>query len=124
MPKKSNLVLERPSSIDIDYVNDSDRDEDLSDEEMELNLKEPVNELLPNLAQILIIVHILGERHYTLSKYGTKKFLKKIREMQELSQAEELNDTNYGSRMGKSAEILCKLSALAQLLQTAINILE
>lgn len=124
MPKKTNYVVEEPYSIEIDYAGDSDRDDDLSDEEMESNPKETIDEHLPSLTQILIIVHILGERHYTLGQYGTKKFMKKIREMQELSQVEKFNDINYGSRIGKSTEILCKLSALAQLLQITMNTLE
>lgn len=124
MPKKSNIILESTCSLEFDDATDSDQDEDLSDEDMINKRKEARKDDLPSLAQILIVVHLLGDRHYVLSQYGTKKFLNKVREMQELSQVERSNDVNYGSRMGKSTEILCKISALAQVLETALSILQ
>lgn len=122
MPKKIDLILDVNESID--YEDDvEDEETDLIDEE--LPSKCASNDKLPNaLSQILIVVKLLGIREYTLSKKGTKKFLNKVRQMQELSQIEKTDDLNYGSRLGKGAEILCKLSALLQLLKIALDVLE
>ncbi|CAF5210098.1 unnamed protein product, partial [Rotaria magnacalcarata] len=46
-----------------------------------------------------------------------------VRQYQELSQIEKSDDVNYGSRMGKSAEILCKLAAISQIIKISIEIL-
>ena len=90
-----------------------------------MNEKVPkINNVIQKFSQILIIAHMLGKKQFILSRYGTKKFLNKIRQFQELSQIDKMNDINYSSRMGKAAEILCKLAALAQVLNISIKILK
>ncbi|CAF4051774.1 unnamed protein product, partial [Rotaria sordida] len=82
-----------------------------------------MKENLPSLAQILIVARLIGKREFVLSRNGTKKFYNKIRQYQELSQLEKSDDVNYGSRIGKSAEILCKLAGTSQIVKIAIEIL-
>ncbi|CAF1086183.1 unnamed protein product, partial [Rotaria sordida] len=95
----------------------SERDDDYETEQNS-------NHNLPTLSQILIICRLIGKRKFILSRNGTKKFYNKIRQYQELSQIEKPNDVNYGSRMGKSAEILCKLVAVCQILKISMDILK
>ncbi|CAF1208637.1 unnamed protein product [Rotaria sordida] len=83
-----------------------------------------MKENLPSLAQILIVARLIGKREFVLSRNGTKKFYNKIRQYQELSQLEKSDDVNYGSRIGKSAEILCKLAGTSQIVKIAIEILQ
>lgn len=123
MPKKTNVVVDVAQSIDYENDEESDQDEDLNDEDIKTENSQESNNFSSNLAQILIIAHIFGKRNYRLKRNGTKKFLNKVRQMQELSQLDKIGDVNYGSRMGKGAEILCKLSALAQILKISQEIL-
>lgn len=123
MPKKSNVVVDFTKPIDYETEEDSDNDGDLDDEDLKNDNYEATNNLPIILAQILIICQLFGKRVFRLHRKGTKKFLHKVRQMQELSQVEKIGDVNYGSRMGKGAEILCKISALAQMLKIALEIL-
>ncbi|CAF3275618.1 unnamed protein product [Rotaria sp. Silwood2] len=47
-----------------------------------------------------------------------------ICQYQELSQIDKPNDLNYGSRMGKAAEILCNLTAICEIIRISIEVLE
>ena len=126
MPKKPNVIFNVSDALDYESDDEnSDREEkDLDDIDL-LSEKIPkFNQPIQQISQILIICHMLGEKQYVLSRYGTKKFLNKVRQYQELSQLDQLNDINYSSRMGKAAEILCKLGALAQILKIALEILK
>lgn len=123
MPKRTNVVVDFTKPIDYETEEDSDHDGDLEDEDVKNENHEETNNLPITLAQILIICHLFGKRQFRLHRNGTKKFLHKVRQMQELSQVEKIGDINYGSRMGKGAEILCKISALAQMLKIALEIL-
>lgn len=124
MPKKSNIVLDVSDELGYDSDEYSDHEDDLNDIDL-MNEKLPnVNNVIQTFAQILIISHMIGQKQFTLSRYGTKKFLDKVRQFQELSQIDKMDDINYGSRMGKSAEILCKLAALAQILNVCVKILK
>jgi len=77
---------------------------------------------VPSLTQILIVCRLLGKRELVLTRNGTKKFYNKVRQFQELSEVDKPNDVNYGARMGKSAEILCKLAAIVQILSISLQI--
>ena len=123
MPKKTNEVIDFAKPIDYESEEDSDYDDDLEDDDMRTENCEAINHFPLTLSQILIICKLLGERRFRLHRSGTKKFLNKVRQMQELSQVVKIGDINYGSRMGKGAEILCKIAALAQMLKIALNIL-
>lgn len=57
------------------------------------------------------------------SKFN-KKFYNKVRQYQELSQVEKQEVVNFGSRMGKSAEILCELAAISQIIKISLDILK
>ena len=118
-----NLVFDATCSIDYDDGGTSEED-DLSDDEMSLQSQRNTNPHNSTLTQIMIITHLIGQRQYSLSRYGTKKFFNKVRQMQDLSQIEKTGDLNYGSRMGKGAEILCKLSALSQILKMCLEMLK
>lgn len=124
LPKKSNVLLDVSDELGYDSDDDSDREEDLNDIDL-MNEKIPkINHVIQRFTQILIIAHMLGKKDFILSRYGTKKFLTKVRQFQELSQLDKMNDIDYSSRMGKCAEILCKLAALAQILNISIKILK
>lgn len=123
MPKKTNEVIDFTKPIDYESEEDSDYDDDLEDDDMRTENCGAINHFPFILSQILIICKLLGERHFRLHRIGTKKFLNKVRQMQELSQVVKIGDINYGSRMGKGAEILCKIAASAQMLKIALNIL-
>jgi hypothetical protein len=127
MPKRKDVTINLPQTLDYDNSQDEDDDTepDISDDEYEVK-KNKINEIkknLPSLAQILIVSRLLGKREYILSRTGTKKFYNKVRQFQELSQYEKLGDINYGSRMGKSAEILCKVAAICEIVKISIKIL-
>lgn len=122
MPNKTNVVVDFAQLIDYENEEDSDQDEDLNDDDIRTETTETPNHFSSTLAQIFIIVHLLGKRQYRLNRNGTKKFLNKVRQMQELSQVDKIGDVNYGSRMGKGAEILCKLAALAQMMKISQDI--
>ena len=126
MPKKKDLTLSTPQSLDYDDTDDenNDEEEDLSDEEYESERLNKIKQNLPSLAQILIVARLIGRHEFVLSRNGTKKFYNKIRQYQELSQLEKSDDVNYGSRMGKSAEILCKLVGISEIVKIAMEILE
>lgn len=121
---KSNVVLDVSDELGYNTDDNSDHEDDLNDIDL-INEKVPtVNNVIQTFAQILIIAHMLGQKQLILSRYGTKRFLDKIRQFQELSQVDKVDDINYGSRMGKSAEILCKLGGLAQILNVCVRILK
>ncbi|CAF2088574.1 unnamed protein product [Rotaria magnacalcarata] len=126
MPKRKESTANIPESLDYDDVDDenNDLDDDISDDDYEMEKRNNTNKNLPSLSQILIVSQLLGKREFILSRNGTKKFYSKVRQYQELSQLEKQDDVNYGSRMGKSAEILCKLAAIAQNLKISIEILK
>jgi hypothetical protein len=128
MPKKNEVNLNLSQSIEYEEVDDGDDDDqyddDISDDDYETEQKVNSNHNLPTLCQILIICRLIGKRNFILSRNGTKKFYNKVRQYQELSQIEKPNDVNYGSRMGKSAEILCKLVAICQILKISMDILK
>ncbi|CAF4053549.1 unnamed protein product [Rotaria magnacalcarata] len=126
MPRKKDLTINLPQSLDYDDAEDDNNDieDDMSDDEYELEKQlNNIKRNLPSLSQILIVCHLLGKREFVLSRNGTKKFYNKVRQYQELSQIEKSDDVNYGSRMGKSAEILCKLAAISQIIKISIEIL-
>lgn len=79
---------------------------------------------LPSITQLLIVAKLIGKREFILSRRGTKKFLNKVRQYQELSQLNKSNDVNYGSRFGKAAEILCKLAAIIEIIRISIDLLK
>ncbi|CAF5158724.1 unnamed protein product, partial [Rotaria magnacalcarata] len=109
MPRKKDLTINLPQSLDYDDAEDDNNDieYDMSDDEYELEKQlNNIKRNLPSLSQILIVCHLLGKREFVLSRNGTKKFYNNVRQYQELSQIEKSDDVNYGSRMGKSAEIL------------------
>ena len=128
MPKKEQRTVNFSQSLDYDYTDDDDDDnnfeEDISDNDYELEKDNKINQTLPSLSQVLIVSFLLGKRELILSRNGTKKFHNKIRQYQELSQIEKLDDVNYGSRIGKAAEILCKLAAISEILRISIEILK
>lgn len=124
MPRKSNVLLDVSDSLEYDTDEDSDREEDLNDVDL-MNEKTPkINLVVQTFSQILIISYMLQSQRFVRSRYGTKTFLYKVRQFQELSQLDKMNDINYSSRMGKSAEILCKLGALAQILNISVKVLK
>ncbi|CAF4275616.1 unnamed protein product [Rotaria magnacalcarata] len=126
MPKRKESTANIPESLDYDDVDDenNDLDDDISDDDYEMEKRNNTNKNLPSLSQILIVSQLLGKREFILSRNGTKKFYSKVRQYQELSQLEKQDDVNYGSRMGKSAEILCKLAAIPQNLKISFEILK
>ncbi|CAF4711177.1 unnamed protein product, partial [Rotaria sp. Silwood2] len=127
MPKQKDLTVRIPETLDYDDNEDdiNDTEDDISDDEYQMEQKmNNMNKHLPSLSQIFIICHLLGQRQFILSRNGTKKFYNKVRQYQELSQFEKADDVNYGSRMGKSAEILCKLAAISQIVKNSMEILK
>lgn len=126
MPKKNESKLNNSNTLEYDDVNDdnNDEDEDISDNEYNNEKTNKIDPHLPSLTQILIVSRLIGKRIFHLSRTGTKKFHNKVRQYQELSQTEKSNDINYGSRMGKSAEILCKFAAITQLVKITLEILQ
>ncbi|CAF3932869.1 unnamed protein product [Rotaria sp. Silwood1] len=126
MPNKKDSTLNTPQSLDYNDIDDEDNDneEDLSDEEYESERLNSIKENLPSLTQILIVARLIGKREFVLSRNGTKKFYNKIHQYQELSQREKSDDVNYGSRLGKSAEILCKLAGISEIVKIALEILK
>lgn len=126
MPKKIEGSLNFSQSIGYDDSDDDiDDDEDYSnDNDSELELPKTIRQSLPTLTQILMVARLLGKHEYTLSRTGTKKFFNKVRQYQELSQIDKPNDVNYGSRMGKAAEILCKLAAIVEILKISTEIIQ
>lgn len=124
LPKRSNIVLDVSEELAYDTDEDSDREEDLNEIDLMHEKVPKINHVIQTFSQILMITHMIGRKQFILSRYGTKKFLDKIRQFQELSQVDKINDINYSSRMGKSAEILCKLAGLAQLLNMSVKILK
>ncbi|CAF2942055.1 unnamed protein product [Rotaria sp. Silwood2] len=126
MPKRTEGSVNFSQSIDYD---DSDSDgneneDNISDNDYEVEKSNKIHENLPSLSQILIVARLLGKREFILCRNGTKKFFNKVRQYRELSQFDKSNDVNFGSRMGKAAEILCKLAAIAEILRIAIEILQ
>jgi hypothetical protein len=125
MPKKNESTLNVSQSLDYDDINDdnNDIDEDISDDEFEFENSTETSQNLPSLTQILIVSRLIGRRQFILSRNGTKKFHNKVRQFQELSQIDKSDDINYGSRIGKAAEILCKLAAISEIVKISIEIL-
>ena len=131
MPKKNQSNLNFTHVLEYDDLNDNDADDkndddddDISDNEYNNERHQTINHNIPSLTQIFIVSRLLGKRDFRLSRIGTKKFYDKVRQYQELSQVEKPSDINYGSRMGKYAEILCKLAALCEIIQITLEILK
>jgi hypothetical protein len=127
MPKKNEPIVNVSQSLEYDDIDDDDNndiEDDMSDEEYESEKLNNIQQNLPSFSQILIICRLLGKHEFVLSRNGTKKFFNKIRQYQELSQVEKIDDVNYGSRMGKSAEILCKLAGICEIINIAMEILK
>ena len=126
MPKKNKSVVNLSQSLDYDDVDDNHNDveEDISDNEYETETSNKINQNLPSLSQILIVSRLIGKREFILSRNGTKKFYNKVRQYQELSQIDKIDDVNYGSRMAKAAEILCKLAGISEMLKISMEILQ
>ena len=124
--KKNKSVVNLSQSLDYDDVDDNDNDveEDISDNEYETETSNKINQNLPSLSQILIVSRLIGKREFILSRNGTKKFYNKVRQYQELSQIDKIDDVNYGSRMAKAAEILCKLAGISEMLKISMEILQ
>lgn len=129
IPRTEHLKVNYSNQLEYDdETNDTNKDEDddddISDNEFSKEKNNKIDERLPSLTQILIVSRLIGKRSFHLSRIGTKKFHNKVRQYQELSQMEKSNDINYGSRMGKAAEILCKLAAIAELVKISLEILK
>ena len=124
--KKNKSVVNLSQSLDYDDVDDNDNDveEDISDNEYETEKSNKINQNLPSLSQILIVSCLIGKREFILSRNGTKKIYNKVRQYQELSQIDKIDDVNYGSRMAKAAEILCKLAGISEMLKISMEILQ
>ncbi|CAF1472691.1 unnamed protein product, partial [Rotaria sp. Silwood1] len=124
--RRKDSTLNTPQSLDYNDIDDEDNDneEDLSDVEYESERLNSIKENLPSLTQILIVARLIGKREFVLSRNGTKKFYNKIHQYQELSQREKSDDVNYGSRLGESAEILCKLAGISEIVKIALEILK
>ena len=124
--KKNKSVVNLSQSLDYDDVDDNDNDveEDISDNEYETETSNKINQNLPSLSQILIVSRLIGKREFILSRNGTKKIYNKVRQYQELSQIDKIDDVNYGSRMAKAAEILCKLAGISEMLKISMEILQ
>jgi len=126
MPKRNKSAVNFSQSLDYDDTDDIDNDaeEDISDNEYEIEKSNKINQTLPSLSQILIVSRLIGKREFILSRNGTKKFCNKVRQYQELSQIDKIDDVNYGSRMAKAAEILCKLAGISEMLKISMEILQ
>jgi len=126
MPKNAKLVMNFSQSIeyDEDDEGEDDPDEDISDDDYQIEQTIDFNRNLASLSQIVIVCRLLGKREFVLGRRGTKTFYNKVRQYQELSQIDKPGDINYASRMGKGAEILCKLAALSEVLLKALEILQ
>ncbi|CAF2102840.1 unnamed protein product [Rotaria magnacalcarata] len=124
--KKNDSKLNYSQTLEYDDVNDdnNDEEEDISDNEYTNESTNRVDQHLPSLSQIFIVSSLIGKSIFHLSRTGTKKFYIKVRQYQELSQIDKPDDINYGSRMGKSAEILCKFAAIAELINITLDILK
>ncbi|CAF3230326.1 unnamed protein product [Rotaria sp. Silwood2] len=103
MPKKNDVTANTSQSLDYDEGDDetNDNDDNISEEDYEFEKMSHIRRWSPSLSQILI-----------------------VRQYQELSQLEKKDDINFGSRMGKSAEIICKLAAISQMIKISIEILK
>jgi hypothetical protein len=125
MPKKDESTLNFSQTIEYDDVNDENNgdEEDISDNEFNTEKNNKIDQRLPSLTQIFIVARLIGNRVFHLSRIGTKKYHDKVRQYQELSHVEKPNDINYGSRMGKGAEILCKLAAISEIVKIILEIL-
>jgi hypothetical protein len=128
MPKKKETTMTQPQPQSLDYddtdTENDDIEDDISDDEYQMENLDNIKQNQPSLTQIFIVCRLIGKREFILSRNGTKKFYDKVRQYQELSQYEDPNDVNYGARMGKSAEILCKIAAIAEIIKIAIEILQ
>jgi hypothetical protein len=128
MPKRDETTPNMSYTVEYDDMNNEnendDDDEDISDNEFNDETNNQINPTLPSLTQIFIVSYLIGKRTFVLSRTGTKKFHNKIRQFQELSQIDKPQDVNYGSRMGKSAEILSKLAGLVEVLKISTEILK
>lgn len=123
--KKENPMIATPHSLGYDdYDDESDIDDDISEDEYKMEKLNNAKPNQPSLTQILMVCRLLGKREFILSKNGTRKFYKKVRQYQELSQHEKNDDVNYGSRMGKCAEILCKFAAIVEMVKISMEILK
>ncbi|CAF4606207.1 unnamed protein product, partial [Rotaria sp. Silwood2] len=126
MPKRIDIctiITQSTNYSDSDDENNGSEN-DISDSDYEDETSNKIYEHLPSLSQILIVARLIGKREYILCRNGTKKFFNKVCQYQELSQIDKPNDLNYGSRMGKAAEILCKLAAICEIIRISIEVLE
>ncbi|CAF3683536.1 unnamed protein product [Rotaria sp. Silwood1] len=126
MPKRidiCNIITQSTNYSDSDDENNGSEN-DISDSDYEDETSNKIYEHLPSLSQILIVARLIGKREYILCRNGTKKFFNKVCQYQELSQIDKPNDLNYGSRLGKAAEILCKLAAICEIIRISIEVLE
>ena len=112
LPHKGQLSIKSSQSIEYDDVDDDVNadEESISDSDYEAEKSNTFEQNVASISQILIVARLLGKREFILCRNGTKKFLNKVRQYQELSQIHKANDVNYGARMGKAAEILCKIA--------------
>lgn len=127
LPHKGQLSIDSTQSIEYDDADDDDAnadEESISDSDYETEKSNTFEQNLASVSQILIVARLLGRREFILCRNGTKKFLNKVRQYQELSQIHKPNDINYGARMGKAAEILCKIAGIAEILRISIEILK
>ncbi|CAF4104176.1 unnamed protein product [Rotaria magnacalcarata] len=127
IPKKNDLNSIKSQTLDYHNDNNDDNDdseEDISDDEYGTTTAKNMNQNQPSLTQILIVCRLLGDRIFTLSRHGTKKFNNKIRQYQELAQHDDSDDINYASRIGKAAEILCKIAGISQIVKISLEILQ
>lgn len=126
MPKKNGVIINNSELLDYDDGEDdaNDRDNDISDDDCDCQESNQIQKRYPSLSQILMVCQLIGKRKFVLSRNGTKRFYNKVRQYQELSQIEKHDDINFGSRMGKSAEIICKLAAISQILKISLDVLK
>jgi hypothetical protein len=121
---ETNTNISQPIEYEESDEEHDDIDEDISDDDYESEQSNDINNNLPSLSQILIVCRLIGKRELILSKNGTKKFYNKVRQYQEQSRINKPDDVNYSSRMGKAAEILCKLAAISQIVKISMEILK
>ena len=124
--KETEGSINLSQSLDYDDTDDTsdENDDDISENDYEVKKSTTVDQNLPSLSQILIISRSLGKREFILCQNGTKNFLNKVRQYQELSQFDKSNEGYYGSRIGKAAEILCKLAGITEILRISMEILQ
>lgn len=125
LPKKIETTINISHSIEYESEEDTNEDEEnISDSEYEIETSNEIDHNLPSISQVLIVAKLIGKREFVLSRNGTKKFLNKVKQYQELSHVNKSNDVNYGSRIGKAAEILCKFAAISEIIRISMDVLQ